>query len=96
MNELEKVLYWILLATTGGSNRGRILDEIMKAPQNANVLSKILNLDFKTIQHHIKVLEKNKLICHEGGDGYGKVYFPSELLEENLESYKKIWSKIKK
>jgi len=90
MREEEKVLHWILAATTGGYNRIRILNELLKKPQNTNMLSKKLKLDFKTVQHHLKVLEKNQLVTSKGGGGFGKVYFPSDMLENNIDLFKEI------
>jgi predicted transcriptional regulator len=85
MREEEKVLHWILAGTTGGYNRVRILNELLRKPQNTNMLSKKLNLDFKTIQHHLRVLEKNQLVTFKGGGGFGKVYFPSDMVENNID-----------
>ena len=95
MREVERALYWIILGTMGGSNRARILKELIKMPQNTNQLSKILKLDFKTVQHHLKVLEKNKLVVYKGGGGFAKNYFPSQMLEENIDSFNKILNEIK-
>jgi predicted transcriptional regulator len=74
----------------GGSNRARILKELLMKPQNTNQLSKTLKLDFKTVQHHLKVLEKNKFVIFKGGGGFAKIYFPSQMLEDNINSFNKI------
>lgn len=95
MQEVERALYWIIVGTMGGNNRARIIKELLIKPQNTNQLSKKLNLDFKTIQHHLKVLEKNKFVIYKGGGGFAKIYFPSQMLEENIESFNKIISEIK-
>ena len=34
-------------------------------------------------KHNIKVLEKNNLIVREG-EGYGDIFFPSEIIPSNL------------
>ena len=94
MQEVERALYWIIVGTMGGNNRARIIKELLIKPQNTNQLSKKLNLDFKTIQHHLKVLEKNKFVIYKGGGGFAKIYFPSQMLEENIESFNKIISEI--
>jgi predicted transcriptional regulator len=88
MREEEKVLHWILAGTTGGYNRLRILNELLKKPQNTNMLSKELNLDFKTVQHHLRVMEKNRLVTFKGGGGFAKVYFPSDMIENNVDLIK--------
>ena len=62
---------------------------------NANELSDALALDYKTIRHHLGVLKKNKLVTTMGS-GYGTMYFPSELLEEHVETFEKIWAQIGK
>ena len=95
MAPIKNVLYWLLANSLGGYNRGRILEELFKKPQNANELSKNLNLEYKTVRYHLKVLEENGLITSVGG-GYGKTYFPSENLEENKVVFNEIWDEIGK
>ena len=95
MRAVKRLLYWILVGSAGGFNRGRILQELIKTPRNANELATILQLDYKTIRHHLEVLEKNHLITAMK-IGYGGVYFPSDLLEENMHLFKEIWGKIGK
>jgi DNA-binding transcriptional ArsR family regulator len=51
-------------------------------PMNAHQLSKELDMDYKTVRHHLEVLEKNGLVERLGGD-YGAVYAPSEILQKN-------------
>jgi len=95
MAAVKNVLWWLLANSLGGINRGRILEELFSKPQNANELSKNLELEYKTTRYHLQVLEKNGLITSAGG-GYGKTYFPSEMLEENAEQFREIWDKIGK
>ena len=70
MNAVKRLLWWLLAGSVGGVNRGRILEELFQRPHNAHELSKLLHLDYKTIRHHLEVLEKNKLIISTGS-GYG-------------------------
>ena len=95
MAPIKNVLYWLLANSLGGLNRGRIIKELFKKPQNANELSKNLSLEYKTVRYHLKVLEENGLITSVGG-GYGKTYFPSENLEENKVIFSEIWDEIGK
>jgi len=66
-----------------------------KNPLNINQLAKELGLDYKAIQHHIKVLEKNNLIT-KMGEKYGVAYFPSTFLEVNMETFEEIEGKLDK
>ena len=87
-------LLWLHFAgTRGGDNRIKILDLIIKKPLNINKISEELQLDYKTIQHHIRILEKSNLITTMG-DKYGILYFISNYLEKNIESYYNIKKKI--
>jgi len=95
MSSIKNVVYWLIANSLGGINRGRILIELFNKPQNANELSKNLEVEYKTIRYHLKVLEENALITSVGG-GYGKTYFPSEELEQNKSIFHEIWDKIGK
>ena len=95
MHGVKRLLWWLLSGSSGGLNRGRIIEVIIKQPRNANEISSILNLDYKTVRHHFDVLEKNNLITHTGS-GYGKMYFLSDLLEKNIDYFNEIWGRIGK
>ncbi len=60
---------------------------------NANQLSKSLEMDYKTVRHHLRVLLRNRLIV-EAGDGYGAMYFVSPELEQNYDEFLRIWEGI--
>ncbi|MFB5615922.1 MAG: ArsR/SmtB family transcription factor, partial [Nitrosopumilus sp.] len=64
-------------------------------PFNTNQLAKELGLDYKAIQHHIRVLEKNNMIS-KVGEKYGVSYFISNFLEANMETFKEIEGKLDK
>jgi len=95
MHGVKRLLWWLLSGSAGGSNRGRILEELFTQPKNANELANVLDLDYKTVRHHLGVLEKNNLATYTG-TGYGKMYFPSDLLETNSGYFDEIWGKIGK
>ena len=58
-------------------------------------MADILHMDYKTVKHHIEVLQKNQLIVSEG-DKYGVVYFPSSSLEANINEFNNIYEKMNK
>lgn len=92
---MKKILWWLLAGTKGGINRARIIKVLHKRPYNANQLSEKLNLDYKTIRHHIKVLLDNKIITATGAK-YATMYFLSENMEANYEVFIDIWKKLDK
>ncbi len=80
MNELFSSVF---TGMGGRYTRLRIICAITEEPMNTLELSKKLDLDYKTIQHNIKILEKNNLILREG-EGYGDMFFPSDIIPLNL------------
>ena len=62
---------------------------------NANQLGEALGVDYRTIRHHLEILEKNKLVTSMG-ERYGKIYFLSVDLEQNFVVFEEIWKKIEK
>ena len=46
----------LLIGRKGGRTTIMIIDKLLLKPYNANELSKILNLDYKTIVHHINII----------------------------------------
>jgi len=92
----SKRLFWFLfVGSRGGLNRLKLVSAIKKNPLNANQLAKELGLDYKAIQHHIRVLEKNNIIT-KVGEKYGVTYFISNFLEANMESFNEIAGKVEK
>jgi DNA-binding transcriptional ArsR family regulator len=72
-----------------------MLKLLIDRPYNANQLSEVLNMDYKTIRHHLEVLMKNGIITMEG-EKYGAIYFISKAMEANLHEFDQIWEKIDK
>jgi DNA-binding transcriptional ArsR family regulator len=92
---MNKFLWGILAGTKGGTNRARIIDELKNRPYNVNQLAEKLDLDYKTVRHHIEVLEENNLITSTG-KRYGVLYFLSDKMEENYDSFLKIWDEFRR
>ena len=91
----KRILWFVFAGSRGGLNRLRIISAIKEKPMNTNQLANELGLDYKAIQHHIAVLEKNNLISKEG-EKYGVTYFVSTFLEVNMETYDEIANKLDK
>ena len=60
----KRLLWFVFTGSRGGLNRLKIISILKENPLNINQLAKELSLDYKAIQHHIKVLEKNNLITN--------------------------------
>jgi len=58
------------------------MSALRNIPRNRNQLSTSLGIEYKAIQHHLKVLEKNNLVI-KTGNHYGVVYYVSPLFENN-------------
>lgn len=91
--DIIRLLWFLFAGTRGGDNRIKILDLLIKKPLNINKISEDLQLDYKTIQHHIRILEKNNLVT-KVGDKYGILYFISNYMEKNIESYYNVKKRI--
>jgi DNA-binding transcriptional ArsR family regulator len=88
----KRLLWFLFAGSRGGDNRMKIIDLLKERPYNINQLSESLGLDYKAIQHHILVLQKNNMIT-KMGEKYGVLYFISNYLEANIEAFNEIKSK---
>ena len=88
-----KFLFWYVFgASRGGENRIRIITDLKGSPANTNKISEHLQMDYKSIKHHLAVLEKNNLVG-KTGERYGMSFFLFSLLEENMELFNEIYEK---
>jgi predicted ArsR family transcriptional regulator len=93
---MKRLLWWLIAGTKGGVNRARILVLLHERPCNAHQIAKSLALDYKTIKHHLSVLDKNQIITSYGNKKYGAVYFLSPQLEQDYDSFTEIWAQFGK
>lgn len=92
-SELRRLLWYLLGGTRGGENRARIVHELFRRPSNLNQLANKLNLEYRTIKHHMEVLRKNSLVVSKG-ESYGLTYFLSPYLESKMELFDEICRRI--
>ncbi len=90
---LKNLFWYVFVATRGGPTRTRLMLQIIRNPSNARRLSEALQLDYTTIRHHLEVLERNGLVTSQGNK-YNRIYFPSPLIEYNLDLFEEICEKI--
>jgi DNA-binding transcriptional ArsR family regulator len=99
LRPLKYLLGWLIAGTRGGLTRAQIIKALKETPQNANQLANLLKMDYRTIRHHLNVLQKNKIIT-SAGEGYGTTYFLSPGMEDNYALFEeivdKIWKKEKR
>ncbi len=88
---MKNLLWYLIAGTRGGETRGKIIDLLRKKPSNANKIAEMLKLDYKTVRHHLEVLEKNNIIIPINKGNYGAVYFLSEFMQENIKLFDEIW-----
>lgn len=93
IHPLKYILGWLIAGTRGGVTRAKIIETLKETPQNANQLAKTLQMDYRTMKHHIDILQKNRIITSTG-DGYGKTYFLHPEMEENYFLFEEIMNKI--
>jgi len=89
-----KMILWLFVAgTRGGANRARILNLLQDTPMNAHKIAKSLNLDHKTVAHHLKILSKNDLV-EKDEKTYGAEYQLSQIMNKNQNVLEEIMEKI--
>jgi predicted transcriptional regulator len=91
----KRLMRFLFVGSRGGLNRLKIITILKETPLNTNQLAKDLGLDYKSIQHHIKILEKNNMITRIG-EKYGITYFISIFLEANIATFEEIVRKLDK
>jgi DNA-binding transcriptional ArsR family regulator len=91
--EAKRLLWYLFAGSRGGENRIRIIDLIKEQPHNINQLAEALGIDYKSVQHHIGVLEKNNMVT-KVGEKYGVIYFISNYLEANIEAFNEVKAAI--
>ena len=93
---MKRILWYLIAGSRGGVNRARIIKSLHERPYNANQLSKELDLDYKTIKHHMNILEDHDIIFNfTGKKKYGAMYSLSNRMEENYPIFLDILNKMK-
>jgi len=90
---MNEIFSKVFTGMSGRYTRLRIICAITEDPMNMMGISKKLELDYKTIKHNIEVLEKNNLITRKG-EGYGDMFFLSDLTSANLPTLYSVIRKV--
>jgi predicted transcriptional regulator len=84
--ELRRLLWFLLGGKRGGENRARIIQAIRICPMNLNQLANELDLQYKAVQHHVKILLNSSVII-PSGEGYGTVYILHPWFKHHIEIF---------
>ena len=90
---MEAVLWYAITGTRGGANRARLLRALDERPRNANQLADDLDLNYKTVRHHLDVLMENNIVTSSEHE-YGAVYLPSDAARANWETVESILDEV--
>lgn len=90
---VRRLLMHLFTGTAGGFTRLRMVMILLDQPCNANQLAGRSGLDYKTVQRHLQVMQKNSLVAR-AGDGYGAVFRISDLLEHNIRALDHVIEKL--
>ena len=89
----KNILWFIISGTNGGVNRAKILNLVKDTPMNANKIATVLNVDYKTVVHHVKILSKNGLIVKAEKE-YAAEYQLTQIMKDNQSVLEEIMQKI--
>ncbi len=81
--QTKKLLIYMFTGTSGGFTRLRIIMLLLDRPYNTHRLAQQMGLDYKAVQHHLRVMEKNNMVS-KIGEKYGAQYHVSNFLEYNI------------
>ena len=93
--QTKRLLWFVFTGSRGGLNRLKIIKILRENQMNANQIANNIGFDYKAIQHHLKVLEKNSLIG-KSSEKYAAMYFIAPLLEVNMVTFDEIAEKLDK
>lgn len=94
----RSILWYVFAGSRGGNTRMCIVEHLLKKPENARQLSLDLGVDYSTITHSLRVLEKNRL-AYAPEKGYGAKYVltPEFLtMQDEFEKLRRLHTCIRK
>ena len=91
--DFRRMLLFLLGGSRGGENRARIIRRLRAKPSNINQLAGDLGLQYKAIQHHIRILVSNSLLV-TSGEKYGMIYSLNPWFEAHIDLFEQICGKL--
>lgn len=80
MDSYARLLWWLFGSSSGAGTRARIVLALREQPENALGLARVLQVDYSTVRHHLRILELNRMV-ESAGPNYGRVYSVTDALE---------------
>jgi len=93
--QTKKLLFYLFTSTRGGYTRLKIIQLLLKQPYNTHQLAQVMNLDYKAVQHHMRVLEQNNMV-NKIGEKYGAIFHLSTFLELNITALDEAITKLER
>ena len=93
--QTRNLLLYLFTSTRGGFTRLRIIMRLLDHPYNTHQLAQQLDIDYKAVQHHMKVLEKNNMVS-KIGEKYGAIFHLSNFLEININTLDEAIDKLER
>ena len=85
---INKLFYQLFKADNGENGRVNIMKALLEAPMNLNQLAKKLDVNYRTVKHHVDILVKEEMLSVEKRRGrYGSLYFPSNLFKSHIKLF---------
>jgi len=91
--EFRRLLWFLLGGNRGGENRAKILSAIKSRPCNLNQLAKLIGVDYRSVQHHMTVLQKNNLVL-SAGQRYGVIYSIHPYLDYHFKTFQEVCGEL--
>lgn len=73
--------------------RIRIIRILRERPYNTNQVTRMLGIDYKTTEHHMRVLKENRIVV-PSGDHYGAVFLLTPEMVASLPEFETISQKV--
>jgi predicted transcriptional regulator len=89
---VKRSFVFSIAGTRGGPVRLAVLKVIDRERMNVNQIAIKMGMDYKTIQHHVRVLEKSGFVKKEAAKSEN-IYSVSDLIKSNTEIMKIIRGK---
>jgi len=82
-------LWYVFVGSRGGDTRICIVESILEKPKNPRELALEFNVDYSTIRHSLRVLEKNRIVWTPE-EGYGAKYTVTPEFEGVRDQFEEI------